>query len=343
MTHEGYPEKWNYIGRLDGRMCVSRSLRPPWTFRIAERSHTAVLPAAWLIFSLGYYWIVHTYSEGSGCCWASTSSLWGTIATYSAIPAYILLISTYLWRQTHKLIDDLWLSDTANIKAQVLNPPPLYSLAFCTLAATVAIGQYTSTLVRLPLLDNVWLDLSMIVSNLITWTLSAWLVSSRIFAGFTMMKLGKGYPVNLYRLSAVRPFGRMAILDLLFAMGIIALIPLQSLDFEIRWVDYEDALLFVLPAALAMTLLPMWGVHRTILKQKVAKIEAVQVLVDNADQEDPAQMETLLSHRDRVADLGTWPLDGKLVSRIVLYVVLPPIAWSAAAMVEVLIEQFIAA
>ena len=59
----------------------------------------------------------------------------------------------------------------------------------------------------------------------------------------------------------------MANLDPLFAMGIIALILLQSLDFELRWDNYQHA----------------------------------------------------------------------------LYVVLPPIAWSAAAMVEVLIERFIAA
>jgi hypothetical protein len=54
-------------------------------------------------------------------------------------------------------------------------------------------------------------------------------------------------------------------------------------------------------------------------------------------------MEALLSHRDRIAESVTWPIDVKLASRIALYVVLPPIAWSAAAMVEMLIERFIAA
>jgi len=321
---------------------VRHGLRPPWTVRVAERSHIAALPSAWLIFSLGYYWLVHTYSEGSGCCWPSASNLWGTIATYSAIPAYILLLSTYLWRHTHKLIDDLWPTDAADIKARVLNPPLFYPVAFCTLAASVAIAQYASTLMQLSLLENIWLDLSMIVSNFITWTLSAWLVSSRIFAGIAMMKLGSRYPVDLYNLSEVRPFGRMAILDLLFAMGILALIPLQSLDFELRWDNYQDALLFVLPVAFAMTLLPMWGVHRAILNQKTMKEEAVQVLIDNADHDDLVGMEALLSHRDRITDLVTWPVDVKLASRIALYVVLPPIAWSAAAMVEVFIERFIA-
>ena len=329
--------------RHEGMTRMNHTLRPPWTVRIAERSHIAALPAAWLVASLGYYWMVHTYSEGRGCCWVSDANLWGTIATYSAIPAYILIVSTYLWRQTHKLLDDLRLTDATDIKAKVLNPPLLYPLAFCTVAATVAISQYASTLVQLPVLDNAWLDLSMIVSNLITWTLSAWLVSSRICAGIAMLKIGQRYPVNLYNLSEVRPFGRMAILDVLFAMGIIALIPLQSLDFEIRWVNYQDALLFILPAALAMALLPMWGVHQAILDQKMKKAEALRVLVVNANHDDPVRMEALLSHRDRIASLGTWPLDVKLASRIALYVVLPPIAWSAAALVEVLIERFIAA
>jgi hypothetical protein len=322
---------------------VTHSLRPPWTVRIAERSHITALPAAWLIFSLGYYWIVDTYSEGPGCCWASDANLWGTIATYSVIPAYILLVSTYLWRQTQKLLGDLRLTDPIDVKVQVLNPPLLYPLAFCTVAATVAIIQYAGTLVQFRVLDNAWLDLSMIVSNFITWTLSAWLISSRIYAGIAMLKLGRRYPVNLYNLSEVRPFGRMAILDVLFAMGIMAMIPLQSLDFEIRWVNYKDALAFVLPIALAMALLPMWGVHRAIRDEKMKKAEALQRLVDNADHNDPVRMEALLSHRDRVTGLATWPLDVKLASRIALYVVLPPLAWSAAAFVEVLIERFIAA
>jgi hypothetical protein len=33
----------------------------------------------------------------------------------------------------------------------------------------------------------------------------------------------------------------------------------------------------------------------------------------------------------------------KLVSRIALYVILPPIAWSAAAMVEMFLERFFTA
>lgn len=322
---------------------MEHSLRAPWPVRVAEHSHMAVLPSVYLLSSLGYYWLVTTYSEGLGCCWASTSNLWGTIATYSAVPAYILLLSTYLWRQTHKLIDELWPANAADIKAQVLNPPLLYPIAFCTLAGSVAIAQYTSTLTLLTLLDNAWLDLSMITSNFITWTLSAWLVSSRIYAGIAMLKLGRQYPINLYKLSEVRPFGRMAILDLLFAMGIIALIPLQSLDFELRWVNYQDALLFVLPVAVAMTLLPMWGVHRAIVQQKTTKVGALQIRIDNADQDDLVGMEALLSHRDRIAELGTWPMDVKLASRIALYVVLPPIAWIAAALVEMLIEGIVSA
>jgi len=73
------------------------------------------------------------------------------------------------------------------------------------------------------------------------------------------------------------------------------------------------------------------------------KAEALRVLIVNANLDDPVRMEALLSHRDRIAGLGTWPLDVKLGSRIALYVVLPPIAWSGAALVEVLIERLIAA
>ena len=158
-----------------------------------------------------------------------------------------------------------------------------------------------------------------------------------------MLTIGRRFSVNLYGLSDVRPFGRMAILNVLFVMGIIALIPLQSLDFEVRWVNYKDALTFLLPVAVAMALLPMLGIRRAILTEKDRKTQALQQLISDADQADPVQMETLLAHRDRIEDLPSWPLDVSLLSRVALYVVLPPIAWSAAALVEVLIEQLLTA
>jgi hypothetical protein len=297
----------------------------------------ALLPSLFLSGSLGYYWIVTTYSEGQGCCWVSEANLWGTIATYSTIPAYILLIATYLWRQTRSLLEDLKLKD----EVRVLQPSPSFLLVLCAVAASVAIAQYFGTLWHAHLLSNAWLDFSMIGSNLITWTLAAWLVAYRLSAGFAMFKLGRNYPIDLYNLSAVRPFGRMAILDLLFVMGIIALIPFQSLDFEIRWVNYKDALMFLVPVAFAMALLPMWGVRQAIIKAKTSKAEALRLLIKEADQTDPIQMEALLSHLDRITHLPAWPLDLRLLSRIALYVILPPIAWTAAAMVEMLIEQLI--
>ncbi len=322
---------------------MTQSLRPPWIVRLADSSHMVLAPAIFLTLSLGYYWIVTTYSRGEGCCWVSEANLWGTIATYSAIPAYILLVSTYLWRETHRLLDDLKLADGVDVIAKVLQPPRLLLLAFCAVGAGVAITQYSSTLWHMNQLSNAWLDLSMVVSNLITWTLTAWLVAARLYAGIAMLTIGRRFSVNLYGLSEVRPFGRMAILNVLFVMGIIALIPLQSLDFEVRWVNYKDALTFLLPVAVAMALLPMLGIRRAILTEKDRKTQALQQLISDADQADPVQMETLLAHRDRIEDLPTWPLDVSLLSRVALYVVLPPIAWSAAALVEVLIEQLLTA
>ena len=50
-------------------------------------------------------------------------------------------------------------------------------------------------------------------------------------------------------------------------------------------------------------------------------------------------MDTLLDMRERVAHAPGWPMDLAGVRRILLYVVLPPLTWAAAALVEMLIDS----
>ena len=54
------------------------------------------------------------------------------------------------------------------------------------------------------------------------------------------------------------------------------------------------------------------------------------------------QLESLLAHRDRLREQSTWPLSTALVSRVFLYLIIPPLAWAGAALVELLVDRLIA-
>ena len=65
-------------------------------------------------------------------------------------------------------------------------------------------------------------------------------------------------------------------------------------------------------------------------------------LSDQLTHEGPRpELELLLQHRDRLRQSHTWPFDLGLVYRLLLYVVIPPLAWLGAALVETAVEGLI--
>ena len=71
-----------------------------------------------------------------------------------------------------------------------------------------------------------------------------------------------------------------------------------------------------------------------------ARIESLDIGdVANASVKVMDEMDTVLDMRERVARAPGWPLDLAGVRRILLYIVLPPLTWAAAAIVEMLIDS----
>ena len=68
--------------------------------------------------------------------------------------------------------------------------------------------------------------------------------------------------------------------------------------------------------------------------------EAIEQTRNDPAQENLADLEALLSHRDRLHDQPTWPFSTALASRLVFYLVIPPIAWVGAASAEQLVTQW---
>ena len=73
---------------------------------------------------------------------------------------------------------------------------------------------------------------------------------------------------------------------MLVAVGAIALMPIQALDAEFRWANYEAGLIIGIPAVVTLFLLPNWGVHRNIEKHKSARVLEVQTAVNACDKND---------------------------------------------------------
>ena len=116
-----------------------------------------------------------------------------------------------------------------------------------------------------------------------------------------------------------------------------------ALDAEFRWGNYNFALAVAIPFSLTLLLWPLWSIHGRIRDEKQAHLSRIDGWIQAANSatttEDILKLETLLAHRDRVQAQRTWLLSTDVVSRVFLYLIIPPLAWVGAAMVERLVDQ----
>jgi hypothetical protein len=190
-------------------------------------------------------------------------------------------------------------------------------------------------------------EISISLGQLVLWmivglTLGMRFVSARAFSG-----LGALVDFDLFQLERLRPLAKSGMVDVALVAGALALTPIQALDAEFRWYNYRFGLLVALPTGLVALLWPLWTIHRRIRLDKQVRIAELDRLIDASSsastQSQLTQLESLLAHRDRVRDVRTWLLSTALISRVFFYLVIPPLAWAGAALVELMIDRLIAA
>ena len=315
----------------------------PWPVRLAARSHVLLAPLVWVAAYLGLFSAIVPGLDFRELWWESATQLWGTVLVYALIPGYFLYVFVLQWRRAEEAIVSLrpLVSEPDGLRDDVLATrwPPL--LAGVLIGAIYGLSQYGGNLAALDASAYLTLDLALILGNVVTWIIIGWVLGWRLPISLALSRIGRDVAVDLYDPQALRPFARVAVLDVLVVMGAVALMPLQSIDAEFRLANYVPGLLVGVPAALLLFVVPLWGVHQRLRTVKGARILDLQQRINDCDRDDVARLETLVSHRDRVQSVHTWPLDLRLLSRALLYLVLPPLAWVAAALVENMVDRVV--
>ncbi len=268
----------------------------------------------------------------------------GTSMMFVLMPSYLLAMAMLQYRRTCWLLDELRpiapVDRVAEVQAR-LNRLPGTALVVGAVGALFGLSQnnYVLDLVReegaIPPFD-----LAFVLGNCLLWTCAVLILAWRLPVSRSVSRLGASLPVNVHDLAPLQPLGRLATVDVLVIAGAAAFMPLQSLDAQFRTENYLAGMVLALSAGLACFLLPLLGVHRRIMDAKAARLETLRAEIAAADQSDSVQLESLLSHRDRIASVPNWPLNTRLITRIVAYVVIAPLAWVAAALVENLVDRF---
>ena len=189
-----------------------------------------------------------------------------------------------------------------------------------------------------------WVRASLSLGSTLVWILVARVVYFSGRNGRLFSEVGRRHTiVDLFATDALAPFARTGVLGVLLTMGALAITPLQALDAQFRLENYSWALVVALPAAVTLLMLPMWGIHRRLREEKAHALGEIDAAIAAADQslDDAAlnRLNALATRRALVKGVHEWPLDVRAVSRVGFYLIIPPLAWVAAALVEMGLER----
>jgi hypothetical protein len=147
--------------------------------------------------------------------------------------------------------------------------------------------------------------------------------------------------VELDRLGKLDAFTSAGARHMLLLVIGLAVIPAQGiLGGGLRPPDFVPALVVILPACLFLFAWPAFAVRRAIVRTKRAELEQLDALIDGAALHSDRHL--LLSiHRRHVAESPEWPVTLRNLMRLAFYLVIPPLAWIAAALVESLVSRFL--
>ncbi len=183
-----------------------------------------------------------------------------------------------------------------------------------------------------------WVSVNLVTGQLIMWFLISIVLFFGVSDSIILHRSAKQVEVDLYDLDALNGFGSVALNSFLILVGASAITTIQSIDRDFGIERYFNAAIVLIPAILIMVPLPIWAIHRKIRTAKSKSIEEIDAEIRLASRtlndESLHRMNGLMLRRDHIHKLRNWPMDLSIVSRFVLYVFIPPLAWAGAAFME---------
>lgn len=330
-------------------------LMSPWPLGLATRLPYPVLSVSLAVgvVTLAYYvvsgaWFPDEHSQ----FWTSPRQITGMALTYILILSYLSGFFIYAARRTVESVSELrplFSAIEAETLVARLNLMPRYRFWIATGVgvllgyANIDLRVLASSIGVLP----TWpMDLSLALGSVAVWIFASQVVYTGIENGLTLTRLGRScVDVDLFQMQRLKPFARVGILSTLMVMGVLAITPLQALDAQFRAVNYTYAFAVGLPVALLLLVLPMWGIHRRLQEEKVRALSDVEASIAIAERDHAANaltyLNALLERRAFLQALHTWPMDLRGIARVGLYLIIPPLAWVGAALVEMVVQALV--
>jgi hypothetical protein len=304
-----------------------------------------VLGIAILLFLTAFYSIAGAFNPGSAPWYFdSDREFQGMVLMLITMPAYIAICYVKGTRRSREIAASVDEANGTELADTVINYPIRLSLTFGF------VGFLYAVLFNIPgfglnflSVDNT--EKATIIGQVMVWTIMGVFLPVRCRIAYAFNRASQSVPIDIFEPGNLRPFAQIGLVDVLIISGALVISTVQSLDFAFRPDNYSKALVIALPAIFYLAIYPMWRLHQRMVNIRQVQLEELNIRIKAAskdiDIDHINQLEILLQRRERVLAVSTWPVDITIVQRFLLYIVIPPLAWIGAALVELMIDGFI--
>jgi len=276
----------------------------------------------------------------------------GMALMLTGLPSYLLAVWAFGHRRALRLVDALApeLPDPGHAEAArlAIRSALRRSWRWGVFVGAILVPLNTSPIEAMRS-DTRVVDLAISFGQTFLWLVIGVVLVVRVRVSLCFRRLAQQVDFDLFQLERLGPLAKNGLADVLLIAGALLFTPLQSLDAEFRWVNYQFPVLLGPLVSVFLLFWPLWPIHLRLVADRAARLATIDAELRrqkaggaDLDVESTLRLETLLAHRDRIRDARTWPVGLDLLSRALFYVVLPPLAWAGAALVEQVVDRFVA-
>ncbi len=277
---------------------------------------------------------------------------------YSLIIAYIIPIFSYITAKSQEALLELRplldLGDGAFEKMRAHLESTSLPIAALQVGGGAVLGVIHMSLIRgsvSAVFTTALASRPGFVSTLgaiVVWIVMTTVISMLIKQAILFARLG-AYHVQVTLLDTRRllPFARVSISASLAIIGALALFPLIGIESGMNLMEVLPGAFATLVPLLAIFVVPVWPVHRRLVVMKEQQLASLNERIETRlragdgffpGSEVLVDLAPLLVYRREIAQVSTWPFDGSNVIRLIFYLIIPPLTWAGAALIENLVD-----
>ena len=277
---------------------------------------------------------------------------------FSFIIAYIIPIFSYITATSQAALvalrPQLDMDDEAFAQARVRLVSTSPARVAITIVAGALCGMVHMTFIRgsvAAVFSSMFATVEGFMSTLgaiLVWVIMTTVIDMLIQQALLFARLGaKSVRVNLFNTRQLLPFARVSIGSSLAIIGALALFPLLSIEGAFEPVESLPGAIATFFPLVALFIIPVWPLHRRMADMKQQQLDRANESIDiclqdgHAGELDPATLDKLaplLAYKREIAGVPTWPFDIGNMTRLSLYLIIPPLTWVAAALIENLVD-----